>query len=184
MTWASFASQIPAARWLLEHGADINRKATFGGPDHGKGVTALHIAAQCGNAEMVKILVARGADLNLRDDLHGGSAIGWAKFAGKEENVRVTGPSSRRPGRTARRSSTWRRRGPVTGGIESGVRYAEVPSASCGSWARCGCRGCWSSVYSSRCGRGGLPHWPRRSSPQISTPNFDQSRRSRTSAST
>ena len=64
---------------LVELGADPNQRGTFGGPGHGEGVTALHLAAQAGQREAVDALLELGAD-PLRDELHGGDAAGWAEF--------------------------------------------------------------------------------------------------------
>jgi ankyrin repeat protein len=45
-------------------------------------VPALHLAAQNGRLEMVQYLIERGADPMIRDDLHGGTAMGWAEHGG------------------------------------------------------------------------------------------------------
>jgi ankyrin repeat protein len=79
LIWAATKGRIAAAKWLIEHGAAVNQRATFGGPSHGQGVTALHLAAQSGQLEMVKFLLDRGADATLKDDLYGGTALGWAE---------------------------------------------------------------------------------------------------------
>ena len=71
-------------RRLVDLGADPNQRGTFGGPDHGEGVTALHLAAQAGRAEAVDALLALGADPTIRDSLHGGDAAGWASFCGHD----------------------------------------------------------------------------------------------------
>jgi ankyrin repeat protein len=78
LVWAATNGRVAAIRRLLELGADVNGRGTFGGPDHGEGVTALHLAAQSGRAEAVDVLLAAGADPSLKDDLHGGTAAGWA----------------------------------------------------------------------------------------------------------
>ena len=82
LTWAVRGGRLDAAGWLIDHGADVNQRATFGGLGHGKGVTALHIAAQAGRLEMVKLLISRGADPTIRDELYGGTAAGWAEHGG------------------------------------------------------------------------------------------------------
>ena len=72
-------------RALAGLGADVNQRGTFGGPDHGDGVTALHLAAQSGQREAVLTLLELGADPLIRDNLHGGSARGWARVGDHEE---------------------------------------------------------------------------------------------------
>jgi hypothetical protein len=67
----------------LRSGAGVNHKATFGGLTHGQGVTALHMASQNGHLSMVKLLIERGADPSIKDDLHGGDAAGHANFFGQ-----------------------------------------------------------------------------------------------------
>jgi ankyrin repeat protein len=78
LTWAAFNGQAAAIRRLLELGADPNARATFGGPTHGEGVVALHLAAQAGRPDAVRTLLEAGADPTIRDALHGGPAWGWA----------------------------------------------------------------------------------------------------------
>ena len=60
LTWAAANGRVAAIRELIGLGADPNRRATFGGPDHGEGVTALHLAAQAGRLEAVEELLAPG----------------------------------------------------------------------------------------------------------------------------
>ena len=71
--------RAPWIRRLAELGADVNARRTFGRPDHGQGVTALHLAAQSGRAEAVETLRELGADPSVRDALHGGTPAGWAR---------------------------------------------------------------------------------------------------------
>lgn len=85
LTWAAANGQSESVRWLLEHGADINRRGTFGGPGHGQGITALHITAQRGDFDMVKLLLENGADPTLCDELYDGTAAGWAHNGGHLE---------------------------------------------------------------------------------------------------
>lgn len=85
LVWAAFCGRDEAIRWLLDAGAEVNRRGTFGGPTHGKGVTALHIAAERGKAGTVRLLLEGGADPSLRDELHGGDAAGWASHGGHED---------------------------------------------------------------------------------------------------
>jgi ankyrin repeat protein len=83
LIWAAVCNRMETAEWLIDHGATVNRKATFGGATHGQGVTALHMASQNGHLSMVQLLIRRGADPNIRDDLHHGDAEGWANHFGQ-----------------------------------------------------------------------------------------------------
>jgi ankyrin repeat protein len=85
LIWAAACNRIEAAAWLLDHGGDVNRKGTFGGLTHGQGITALHIAAQNGHMPMVKLLVKRGADLTIQDDLYHATAERGAEYFGQVE---------------------------------------------------------------------------------------------------
>jgi ankyrin repeat protein len=85
LIWAAANCRVGAVRRLVELGADPNQRGTFGGPDHGEGVTALHLAAQAGRTEVVETLLELGADPTLRDARHGGTPAGWAEFGGHAE---------------------------------------------------------------------------------------------------
>ena len=63
-------------RWLLSQGANVNAKAAWG--SH---ATALHSAAWNGDLEMVKLLVAAGADISARDAEHENTPAGFAEVA-------------------------------------------------------------------------------------------------------
>ena len=82
LTWAAAVNRASTIALLASLGADVNQRAGFGGPDHGVGITALHIAAQSGSVDAVDALLALGADSTLRDGLHGGTAAGWAHHGG------------------------------------------------------------------------------------------------------
>jgi ankyrin repeat protein len=79
LTWAAAFGRTAAVRRLIALGADPNGRGTFGGPTHGEGVTALHLAAGDGHLETIEALLDAGADPTLRDALHGGPAVGWAE---------------------------------------------------------------------------------------------------------
>jgi ankyrin repeat protein len=85
LTWAAVNGHVESVRTLVELGADPDRRGTFGGPSHGQGVTAIHLAAQAGRREAVVALLDLGADPLILDELHGGSALGWARFGGHGE---------------------------------------------------------------------------------------------------
>jgi ankyrin repeat protein len=85
LTWAAVNGRVDSVRALVALGADPNRRGTFGGPSHGAGVTAIHLAAQAGRRDAVVALLELGADPLLADDLHGGNALGWARAGGHQE---------------------------------------------------------------------------------------------------
>jgi len=67
---------------LLDAGEDPNRFNPVGGHSHS---TPLHQAAGNGHLEVVKLLVQRGAKLDVKDILFGGTPAGWANYAGKKD---------------------------------------------------------------------------------------------------
>jgi len=83
LIWAAVCNRLETAAWLIDRGAAVDLKATFGGLTHGQGVTALHMASQNGHLSMVQLLIARGADPAIQDDLHHGDAEGAANFFGQ-----------------------------------------------------------------------------------------------------
>lgn len=85
LTWAAANGRVDSIRTLVQLGADPNRRGTFGGPSHGDGVTAIHFAAQSGQRDAVDVLLELGADPLIRDNLHGGNALGWARSNGHDE---------------------------------------------------------------------------------------------------
>ena len=56
---------------LLDKGADVNAKFRYG-------ATALFKAAERGHVEVAKILLARGADVTVKDTFYGATAMTWA----------------------------------------------------------------------------------------------------------
>jgi ankyrin repeat protein len=82
LTWAAVNGRVDAVRALIALGAGVDRRGTFGGPDHGEGVPAINVAAQAGRTEAVQVLLDAGADPTIRDAIHGGAADGWAAFGG------------------------------------------------------------------------------------------------------
>ena len=69
---------IAIVRALLDAGVDIDSRRS-------DGTTALHQAAFEGNAELVEELLARGADISLRDVMYDGTPAGWAEAGGNED---------------------------------------------------------------------------------------------------
>ncbi|MBV8831008.1 MAG: ankyrin repeat domain-containing protein, partial [Acidobacteriaceae bacterium] len=83
LIWAAVCNRVETAEWLIEHGATVDLKATFGGLTHGQGVTALHMASQSGHLQMVRLLIQKGADPKIKDDLYHGDAEGAANHFGQ-----------------------------------------------------------------------------------------------------
>ncbi len=79
--WAVEHGRLPQVRKLLNAGTDVNSRSP-----NGSGGTLLHNAAFDGNLAMVKLLVARGADVNALDREHNNTPAGWARFALKAFN--------------------------------------------------------------------------------------------------
>ncbi len=80
---AALNGHVDAIGWLLDHGADIDKKSGYGEP---RSATPLHFAAAwSGQLEAAKLLVARGADLTIREDQYNALASGWANHFGHKE---------------------------------------------------------------------------------------------------
>jgi ankyrin repeat protein len=78
-------NDVAAVKWLLDHGADPNGRWAHWDAD----VTPLHLAAGWGHPEVVRLLLAAGADPAIRDSKHDGDAIGWAEFFRQAEIVQI-----------------------------------------------------------------------------------------------
>ena len=87
LMWAAACGRVAAIERLVELGADPNGRSTFGGAEHSKGATPLHVAGSGGYGEAVKALLAAGADASLRDGLHGGTPADWAENARGDEEL-------------------------------------------------------------------------------------------------
>jgi hypothetical protein len=73
---------VEIVRLLLDEGVDPNRYIPPGGHSHS---TPLHQAALTGRAKVVRLLVERGARLDLKDVLWHATPADWAKHEGKTE---------------------------------------------------------------------------------------------------
>jgi ankyrin repeat protein len=74
--------QVEAVRLLLDAGEDPNRYNPKGSHPHS---TPLHQAAVSGHDAVVRLLVERGAKLDIEDTVYHGTPLGWAKHAGQVE---------------------------------------------------------------------------------------------------
>jgi ankyrin repeat protein len=82
LMWAASCGRAAAIRRLVELGADASGRSSFGGPEHGEGVTPLHLAAQNGALDAIRALLDAGADPALRDALYDGTPESWAQHGG------------------------------------------------------------------------------------------------------
>ena len=72
---------------MLDVGFDINALAGGTALMGGAGGTALHAAALEGNIELVRDLLAWGADPTILDPTYNSTARGWAAYAGHRQIV-------------------------------------------------------------------------------------------------
>ncbi|HST43323.1 MAG TPA: ankyrin repeat domain-containing protein [Conexibacter sp.] len=91
LAWAAACGALGALDRLLALGADPNGRGSFGGLEHGEGVSALHLAAQDGRIEAIERLLAAGADRTIRDALHGLTAAEWARYGRHDGAVALLG---------------------------------------------------------------------------------------------
>ena len=82
MAGAAQFGHAEIVRRLLDAGEDPNRYNPPGGHSHG---TPLHHAAGGGHEAVVRLLVDRGARIDLKDVLWGGTAADWAAHESKTE---------------------------------------------------------------------------------------------------
>jgi ankyrin repeat protein len=72
-------------QWLLQHGANPNAMWAHWDAN----VTALHLAALSGSADVARVLLDAGADTTIRDSTHDSDALGWAGFFQRPEIVHM-----------------------------------------------------------------------------------------------
>jgi ankyrin repeat protein len=77
---ATFYHRHDCVEVLLQHSVDINARS-------GEGATALWYAASMGNLPIVKLLLARGADLEISDHRVGAAPLAVAAASGRLEIV-------------------------------------------------------------------------------------------------
>jgi ankyrin repeat protein len=74
---ASQMGHVDVVRILLDAGEDPNRYNPEGNHSHS---TPLHQAALAGREPVVRLLVERGARLDIRDKVYDGTPLGWAEY--------------------------------------------------------------------------------------------------------
>jgi Ankyrin repeats (3 copies) len=82
LTLAADFGHVEIVRLLLDAGEDPNRYNPVGGHSH---TTPLHQASGRGHNDVVRLLVERGARLDVKDILWRATPADWARHAGKTE---------------------------------------------------------------------------------------------------
>lgn len=77
LAFASQLGQTGALKMLLDAGEDPNRFNPPGAHAHS---TPLHQAIAAGHLDVVKILIERGARVDIADTIYQGRALGWARY--------------------------------------------------------------------------------------------------------
>ncbi|HUQ59748.1 ankyrin repeat domain-containing protein [Lentzea sp.] len=78
LAWAAYRGLENATRALLDLGANPDQRTGFGGPMHGEGVTALHLAAERGHLPVIRMLLDAGADRTITDANFEATPAHWA----------------------------------------------------------------------------------------------------------
>ena len=91
LAFAAQLGQLDIVRLLLDAGEDPNRFNPKGAHAHS---TPLHQAAGAGHLAVVRLLVERGARLEVRDTIHSGTPLGWAEYGGRTEVARYLAAGS------------------------------------------------------------------------------------------
>ena len=76
---AAVAHSVVGIDLLLRHGFDVNAKGRQDIPVEQEWETALHYAAGEGDLPLAELLLAAGADPNIRDNRFDATPLGWAE---------------------------------------------------------------------------------------------------------
>ncbi len=81
--WACGYGRTNSVEFLLTQGISVR--------DGGEGETALHHAAYGGHPDVVRLLLARGADVNVKDTSYDATPLGWAIYGFSHPSPDATG---------------------------------------------------------------------------------------------
>src|SRR5262245_42124717 len=79
---AARQGDVAAVRKLLDEGVPVDAKSRYG-------ATALSFASHKGQLEVVKLLLERGADPDVKDRFYGSTPLSWAAESGSLEIARL-----------------------------------------------------------------------------------------------
>jgi ankyrin repeat protein len=79
---AAQLGRVEILQMLLDAGEDPNRYNPKGNHGHS---TPLHQAVWSGHDAVVRLLVERGARLDIKDTIYEGTALGWAEYGGRKQ---------------------------------------------------------------------------------------------------
>jgi ankyrin repeat protein len=82
MALAAQLGQAEILQMLLDAGEDPNRYNPKGNHGHS---TPLHQAVWSGHDAVVRLLIERGARLDIKDTIYEGTPLGWAEYGGRTE---------------------------------------------------------------------------------------------------
>jgi ankyrin repeat protein len=143
---AGGTANVPLMELLLKHGANVNAQVTgtktysmriARSPSANEGMTALHVAAQAGNTDLVRYLIEKGANTELLDS-NGRKAIdlvGSARAGGTPAPSATTGNAAAPAAGTPPAAGAGARGGPAGGGVNP-ARTAEIRALLLGGSAR------------------------------------------------
>jgi ankyrin repeat protein len=92
IVWAAARGRPAAVQLLLELGFDVDAFGRGDVPGEQQWQTALHTAAGEGHLDIVRLLLAAGADPNLRDNRFNATALGWAVHGGHDAVAQILAP--------------------------------------------------------------------------------------------
>lgn len=92
VVWAAACGAPAAVEVLVELGFDVNAKGRTDVPSDQPRQTALHKAAEDGNAELARTLLRLGADPDIHDARFDSTPLGWARHFGQQALVDLLEP--------------------------------------------------------------------------------------------
>jgi ankyrin repeat protein len=95
ITWAAACGRPEAAEILAGLGFDVNALGRTDVPSDQPWQTALHQAAADGHLELARTLLRLGANPDIRDRRFHSTALGWARYFGREPLVVLLEPLTR-----------------------------------------------------------------------------------------